>query len=816
MSLRLSQLDNLYQRAKTIRDEVMRNANTALRVGSLFYDIIAALASVSIDELRQMFLTKEEDDKTPHKLTMGAAEVTGDAAIDGNMTVEGNSAIAGKEIVKGAGGTEWGDGEFETGTSGAKVWKESGGWHGQLDYLYVTKKFTVKELEIMHESHIGGSLVISAANCVVDEVEKITNAYRVWFLAEDGDGKRVYNMWKLGDFARCQTANLSNDGSAISNRYYWRMVGAASSSPVERNGRLYHYIVLVDTLPYKDEESDEPEAGDEIVQMGHIADESRQGVIMLTSVVNGEQASVPFIRIYKGVGSEERNKRGDIVRGRFEMPKARIDLNPWDPHMDVSQLTITAQGESTKTMDEYIREREPDGVLVITGDTDDAPTTDDEFIDECLATLELEQKEDMVGAFYVTTEWRIWQYQEDYTWKEVTDTNLKSLLEGFEEQKDEIDNAKDRLDNLEERTTSQALQAVIADYASGNLVGKSTFNTWKEGVELYTTWLDPVKQAAGTTGLLTYLNSLFIGTTSVTFNAQGQVTNIDKSGLVTETGYAALFASQMDSRKVATQAYVAAAVANGVSSITISADRVNISSGDKTLGNVFSLDGATGDVTMHDLYARNITLEGVLNNLIQEINSISDFAKYGKYDLDGRSKVLTWYINPLKIGQFIKLTDNLKAVFTTEAINLLVIKLPVAYHDNTGTVIMPLTQDGSEPLYSLAEVRQMVNKSFHFEAFANLKVQVEADANLLFAKRTAYNENPKNSTISDKFVINALNTDTDYYERGLVTRKSIIEENPAVKYVYWWMCKEGYFNEHECIYWEIEHRGNALTESTVE
>ena len=95
MSLRLSQLDNLYQRARTIRDEVMRNANTALRVGSLFYDIIAALASVSIDELRQMFLTKEEDDRTTHKLTMGEAEVTGDALVEQDLHVEGDVTVEG-------------------------------------------------------------------------------------------------------------------------------------------------------------------------------------------------------------------------------------------------------------------------------------------------------------------------------------------------------------------------------------------------------------------------------------------------------------------------------------------------------------------------------------------------------------------------------------------------------------------------------------------------------------------------------------------------------------------------------------------------
>lgn len=101
MSLRLSELDNLLQRARTIRDEVMHNANTALRVGSLFYDIIMALATINIDELRQIFLTKEEDDATTHKLTMGEAAVTGDASVEGDVGVGGNSTIAGDSVVEG-------------------------------------------------------------------------------------------------------------------------------------------------------------------------------------------------------------------------------------------------------------------------------------------------------------------------------------------------------------------------------------------------------------------------------------------------------------------------------------------------------------------------------------------------------------------------------------------------------------------------------------------------------------------------------------------------------------------------------------------
>jgi len=752
-----SRVDNVRSYAKSIRQsisvpDIIKTGDRTLPTDNNLYSARRSDANYwrKDREIDSEHDIKGKDLTAGGKLTVtagatvgGSVAVGGNAGVTGNVTAGGDAVISGKEVVKGSGGTEWGDGEFETGTRGAKVWKEDGGWHGQLDYLYVTKKFTVRELEVMHESHIGGSLVISAANCVADEVERVTNAYRVWFLAEDSDGRKVYNMWQTGDLARCQTANLSNDGSTVSNHYYWRMVGAVSTSPVERNGRLYHYIALVDTLPYKDEESDAPEAGDEIVQMGHVANESRQGVIMLTSVVNGEQANVPFIRIYKGVGSEERDKRGDVVRGRFEMPTARIDMNPWDPHMDVTELTITAQGEDTKTMDQYIRDREPDGVLVITGDGDDAPTTDDEFIEDCLETLGLEQKDEMTGAFYVTTEWRIWQYQEDYTWKEVTDTNLKSMLEE------------------------------MRDVRSG-------ISVLQNKVEAYTT----------------------------TYSAEiGSIRN----SMVTNEDFAGLFSTQADSMGLATKAEVSTAVRDGISNVTITADRVKISSGSKTLGNYFSLDGETGDVTMHDLYARNITLEGVLNNLIQHINA-GNQSDYGS--ISGGE----FHLNPLKVGQYVMFeninNDNGQALQSVKVV------LPSAYQDGDGTTVIDgiTSGDSIAPPYTLDEMRQMIGKKFYFLPAHNYTtLSFVVAGNLLFEKEEVYysngSQNPRTpaETLTELYNLPTEGEGNTFYEKRFYYRRWATYTGEQSK-VYILECKLGMENGTEFIYWEIQVSGERLTE----
>lgn len=90
----------LLQRAIIIRDEIMQKANTASRVGSLFYDIVRYLAVVDIDELRQYFLQKDVDDETLHKLTMAEAWVKGDLKVDGNADLQ-QALTVGKSIVLG-------------------------------------------------------------------------------------------------------------------------------------------------------------------------------------------------------------------------------------------------------------------------------------------------------------------------------------------------------------------------------------------------------------------------------------------------------------------------------------------------------------------------------------------------------------------------------------------------------------------------------------------------------------------------------------------------------------------------------------------
>ena len=77
-----------------------------------------------------------------------------------------------------------------------------------------------------------------------DEIANRVSYFRCYFLATDGD-KQITNDWYVGDQAFCQSLNLAEgtDYSA-SNKRYWRRVVARDSKPVERDGKMYHYIDL--------------------------------------------------------------------------------------------------------------------------------------------------------------------------------------------------------------------------------------------------------------------------------------------------------------------------------------------------------------------------------------------------------------------------------------------------------------------------------------------------------------------------------------------------------------------------------------------
>lgn len=220
-------------------------------------------------------------------------------------------------------------GEFERAVVGGGVWKdESGNWHLETDYINARKKLQASEVDIQEAHHVGGSMLLSAANMSCLYVEDDDAGWKCYFLATDSDGNSIQNLWAIGDQAYVQTFNLNTQaGGGVGNHFLWRYVDGKGTVNVLPNGDsgLYHYIHLSGSDCA--EGSDAPLRGDAIVQLGYRAQQgdispaTRQSAIL----ISGAGSDAPCIDEYAGIDSYSlsgklysRIKPGDnILSGRM-------------------------------------------------------------------------------------------------------------------------------------------------------------------------------------------------------------------------------------------------------------------------------------------------------------------------------------------------------------------------------------------------------------------------------------------------------------------------------------------------------------------
>lgn len=205
----------------------------------------------------------------------------------------------------------------------------------ETDELLVRNKAIFNQLEIRKLSYAGGNIVLSPAGSVIEKVTYIDaddneyeanekgnyvdadgnevepTLFRCYWKADDGTTATT-NTWAEDDQARCQTFNRATLDGVTSNRFYWRRVVAIGDGYVD--------LSLTDRAA----NSDYPQAGDSIVQMGNRTNASRQGFIYLQSEGDGS----PAICEYVGVNSYDLTgclltrispTQGNVFTGTFQV-----------------------------------------------------------------------------------------------------------------------------------------------------------------------------------------------------------------------------------------------------------------------------------------------------------------------------------------------------------------------------------------------------------------------------------------------------------------------------------------------------------------
>lgn len=161
-----------------------------------------------------------------------------------------------------------------------------------IDYLEVTKKATFSSLEIQEKTHAGGQILLTPAAINCNRVEELDDVYRCYFQTKGEDGDEIFNQFAVGDQAICQTFNTWG------SKYYWRLVVGT--------GEDYIDLSKADC----DKESNAPEAGDKIIQLGNREDESRQNAIVIAAHGDGS----PYIIQYKGINSFEMSNEKIVTK----------------------------------------------------------------------------------------------------------------------------------------------------------------------------------------------------------------------------------------------------------------------------------------------------------------------------------------------------------------------------------------------------------------------------------------------------------------------------------------------------------------------
>lgn len=242
------------------------------------------------------------------------------------------------------------------------------------DYLTVTKKAHFFELVIDKLKSVGGTVLLTGANCKLDLVEAMDennnvitddttpDHWRCYWLAKDSDGQAISNDWEVGDQALSYTTNFAEGTSYdVSNRYWWRLVTAIDSGAVTKtlNGveQECHWMDISNTT-YDSAtgetglDSDAPQAGDSAALLGsRNDDETRRNAIVLAStrwIDNGRAAytdsdgtthaaikalQAPMIVQYEGISSfalaDARlmvwAASGNVLHGEIEITTAGLE-----------------------------------------------------------------------------------------------------------------------------------------------------------------------------------------------------------------------------------------------------------------------------------------------------------------------------------------------------------------------------------------------------------------------------------------------------------------------------------------------------------
>ena len=435
----------------------------------------------------KQFLRRDVDDVTKHHLTMAGIKVAGDATISGNTEV-GDSVQSSDYI----------NSNFPLG-QGWRATNDNGNGDSTLevDKLFVRTKAVFAELEIRKMSYIGGNYVFSSGGGKIYYVEwldangeileqteankSLIDTFRCYLYSDDGTTQTM-NWFRVDDQVRCQnfgdltesktvkTANGVITDADHTTHYWWRRVNATGKGVIAAKGdnKEYEYIDFQNTVGQYGADSDFPEIGDAMVQLGNWVNEDRQAAIMIVVVGDTAPAIIEWQKIGAGgkhfVMPDEAYSRlsprqgvGNILRGKFISITDSNKDKSIDEQLNVllDQLT-DIKNQADKKFDIWFNSGAPRPNSA-TDTATSLPSSDwATDAEKALHVQDLYYDTDKSPASQGGRAWRWMSHNVDnstiYYWEEVTDQDTIDALERNAALQKQVDNntLRERLANLGE------------------------------------------------------------------------------------------------------------------------------------------------------------------------------------------------------------------------------------------------------------------------------------------------------------------------------------------------------------------------------
>ena len=254
----------------------------------------------------------------------------------------------------------------------------------EADRLYVRMKAYFDEIEVKKYTHSGGNRIASKTGVKTVKVEWLDangnvteNAsevvkYRCYFRLTDDDGNTITNDWVVGDLARSQEFKGGTNG-------YWRAVVGVGTTPNE-DGLGYIDLSKSDCL----QDSDVPQAQDDIIQLGNKTNADRQGAIIEYS----SGANAPSYQIYQNINSYDLTGKNVIALG-------------YDSSTDKAYMNVYGDAFIGDRNGSYLQYNSTTGALTIKAAIDAQSTMGGKSIGEQFEYLQ-EQIDGSVANWYVT------------------------------------------------------------------------------------------------------------------------------------------------------------------------------------------------------------------------------------------------------------------------------------------------------------------------------------------------------------------------------------------------------------------------------